>query len=67
MSGTYSKEEVQSHNKPDNLWLIVDDDVYDMTKFQVMQNDPNRGRLGPLADTSLIRRSTPEARRSSNE
>jgi hypothetical protein len=35
MSGTYSKADVQSHNKPDNLWIIVDDDVYDMTKFQV--------------------------------
>ncbi|KAI4834535.1 hypothetical protein E4T44_08736, partial [Aureobasidium sp. EXF-8845] len=34
MSGTYSKADVQSHNKPDNLWIIVDDDVYDMTKFQ---------------------------------
>ncbi|KAG9574259.1 acyl-CoA dehydrogenase NM domain-like protein, partial [Aureobasidium melanogenum] len=34
MSGTYSKADVQSHNKPDNLWIIVDEDVYDMTKFQ---------------------------------
>lgn len=35
MSGTYSKADVQSHNKADNLWIIVDDDVYDLTKFQV--------------------------------
>lgn len=34
MSGTYSKEDVQSHNKADNLWIIVDEDVYDLTKFQ---------------------------------
>jgi len=35
MSGTYSKDDVSSHNKPDNLWIIVDDDVYDLTKFAV--------------------------------
>ncbi|THX51881.1 acyl-CoA dehydrogenase NM domain-like protein [Aureobasidium pullulans] len=34
MSGTFSKEDVQSHNKADNLWIIVDEDVYDLTKFQ---------------------------------
>ena len=34
MSATYSKADVASHNKADNLWLIVDDDVYDLTKFQ---------------------------------
>ncbi|KAH0370519.1 acyl-CoA dehydrogenase NM domain-like protein, partial [Aureobasidium melanogenum] len=34
MSGTYSKADVQSHNKADNLWIIVDEDVYDLTKFQ---------------------------------
>ncbi|GAB7355389.1 hypothetical protein MBLNU459_g5910t1 [Dothideomycetes sp. NU459] len=34
MSGTYSKSDVSSHNKADNLWIIVDDDVYDLTKFQ---------------------------------
>jgi cytochrome b involved in lipid metabolism len=42
MSGTYSKADVQSHNKPDNLWIIVDDDVYDMTKFQVSRMAPRR-------------------------
>lgn len=35
MSSTFSKEDVQSHNKADNLWIIVDEDVYDLTKFQV--------------------------------
>lgn len=37
MSGTFSKEDVQSHNKADNLWIIVDEDVYDLTKFQVIK------------------------------
>lgn len=34
MSGTYSTADVASHNKADNLWIIVDQDVYDLTKFQ---------------------------------
>lgn len=36
MSGSYSKSDVSSHNKADNLWIIVDEDVYDLTKFQGM-------------------------------
>jgi hypothetical protein len=35
---------VQSHNKPDNLWIIVDDDVYDMTKFQVSRESLRQAR-----------------------
>ncbi|KAK2752612.1 hypothetical protein FQN55_006725 [Onygenales sp. PD_40] len=34
MSGVYSKDAVAGHNKPDSLWIIVDEDVYDLTKFQ---------------------------------
>jgi cytochrome b involved in lipid metabolism len=34
MSKTFSKDDVASHNKPDNLWVIIDEDVYDLTKFQ---------------------------------
>ncbi|KAL9095976.1 MAG: hypothetical protein Q9165_001974 [Trypethelium subeluteriae] len=34
MSQTFSKDDVSSHNKPENLWIIVDDDVYDLSKFQ---------------------------------
>ena len=34
MAKSFSKEEVASHNKGDNLWLIVDEDVYDLTAFQ---------------------------------
>ncbi|OTB02006.1 hypothetical protein M426DRAFT_323080 [Hypoxylon sp. CI-4A] len=34
MSKTFSKNDVSSHNKGDSLWIIVDDDVYDLTKFQ---------------------------------
>lgn len=34
MSATFSQADVSSHNKPDSLWIIVDEDVYDLTKFQ---------------------------------
>lgn len=34
MSQTLTKEAVAAHKKPDDLWIIVDDDVYDLTKFQ---------------------------------
>ena len=34
MSKTFSKEEVAGHKTPQDLFIIVDDDVYDMTQFQ---------------------------------
>jgi cytochrome b involved in lipid metabolism len=34
MGKTFTTSDVASHNKPDNLYIIVDDDVYDLTKFQ---------------------------------
>ncbi|KAK5195279.1 hypothetical protein LTR99_002482 [Exophiala xenobiotica] len=34
MSKTFSLADVSSHNKPDNLYIVVDEDVYDLTKFQ---------------------------------
>ncbi|KAK3674840.1 hypothetical protein LTR78_005184 [Recurvomyces mirabilis] len=34
MSKSFTSGEVASHNKPDNLYIIVDEDVYDLTKFQ---------------------------------
>ena len=34
MSKSFSASDVASRNKVDNLWIIVDQDVYDLTKFQ---------------------------------
>jgi cytochrome b involved in lipid metabolism len=34
MSKTFSTQDVASHNKGDDLWIIVDEDVFDLTKFQ---------------------------------
>lgn len=34
MAKILSSSEVASHNKPDDLWIIVDEEVYDLTTFQ---------------------------------
>lgn len=34
MAKLFSKEEVAAHKKPDDLWIVVDDDVYNLTDFQ---------------------------------
>ncbi|KAK4250052.1 acyl-CoA dehydrogenase/oxidase [Corynascus novoguineensis] len=34
MSKIFTQSDVASHNKPDSLWIVVDGDVYDLTKFQ---------------------------------
>ncbi|KAF2643373.1 acyl-CoA dehydrogenase-like protein [Massarina eburnea CBS 473.64] len=34
MAQRFSAADVASHNKADNLYIIVDEDVYDLTKFQ---------------------------------
>ena len=34
MAQTFAAGDVAQHNKPDSLWIIVDEDVYDVTKFQ---------------------------------
>ncbi|WPH02122.1 Hypothetical protein R9X50_00497700 [Acrodontium crateriforme] len=34
MSKTFSASDVATHKKADDLWVIVDQDVYDLTKFQ---------------------------------
>jgi hypothetical protein len=35
MSKTFTKDDVASHAKEaDGLWIVIDEDVYDVTKFQ---------------------------------
>lgn len=33
MSKTFSLSDVASHSKPDNLYIVIDEDVYDLTTF----------------------------------
>lgn len=34
MSKTFSTADVAAHNKGTDLYIVVDEDVYDLTKFQ---------------------------------
>jgi hypothetical protein len=34
MSQQYLPADVNAHNTADSLWVIIDDDVYDLTQFQ---------------------------------
>jgi cytochrome b involved in lipid metabolism len=34
MAKTFSTADVAAHNKPTDLYIIVDEDVYDLTAFQ---------------------------------
>lgn len=49
MSKTFTQADVSSHNKPDSLWIVVDGDVYDVTKFA----DEHPGML-LLRKTSIL-------------
>jgi hypothetical protein len=51
MSKSFSQSEVASHNKTSDLYIIVDEDVYDLTKFQ--DEHPGTSSL-PLFFTLLI-------------
>jgi cytochrome b involved in lipid metabolism len=52
MSKTFSAADVGSHNKPDSLYIIVDEDVYDLTSFQ----DEHPGMLESiLSELTLTR------------
>lgn len=34
MSKTFTQADVASHKTTDSLWITIDGDVYDLTKFQ---------------------------------
>jgi L-lactate dehydrogenase (cytochrome) len=33
MSKEFSEEDIAAHNTPDDLWLAINDNVYDFTEF----------------------------------
>ena len=45
MSKTFSQADVAAHNKPNDLYIVVDEDVYDLTTFQ----DEHPGAYPPNA------------------
>jgi cytochrome b involved in lipid metabolism len=34
MTKSFTQADVAAHNKPNDLYIIVDEEVYDLTKFQ---------------------------------
>jgi cytochrome b involved in lipid metabolism len=50
MSQAFSKDQVASHSKSDSLWVVIDEDVYDLTKFQ----DEHPGMLGEPARSGHV-------------
>lgn len=49
MSKVFTTSDVASHKKPDDLYIIVDGDVYDVTKFQ----DDHPGRSITIQPSKL--------------
>lgn len=43
---TYSLKEIEEHNTKDSLWLLIENGVYDVTKF----SDEHPGGPEPLMD-----------------
>lgn len=62
MSKTFSTADVAAHNKPTDLFIVVDEDVYDLTAFQ----DEHPGELlfpKERLDLSCLRASSAPALR----
>lgn len=47
MSQIFSEEAVAAHNNADDLWIIVDGDVYDLTEFQNQHPGGKRSWFAP--------------------
>ena len=45
MAPTFTLADLQRHNKADNLWIVVDGDVYDLTSF--LEEHPGTTRPWP--------------------
>lgn len=57
MSHTFSKDDVAAHKTADDMYIIVDDDVYDLTKFQSEHPGGQKSRLPsffPISGAAFI-------------
>lgn len=52
MSKSFTAEEVASHNKATDLYIIVDSDVYDLTKFQDEHPGGKKSKIRMSLDVS---------------
>jgi cytochrome b involved in lipid metabolism len=56
MAQSFAAGDVAQHNKPDSLWIIVDEDVYDVTKFQ---DEHPGGKKSMLSTSAQCHRTDP--------
>ncbi|PAV16666.1 hypothetical protein PNOK_0828600 [Pyrrhoderma noxium] len=54
---TFTREEVEKHNKPDDLWVIIDSKVYNLSRFK----DLHPGGLSVLLDEEIAGQDATEA------
>lgn len=51
----YTMEEIKKHNQPDDLWMVVDGNVYDLTKYlDYHPGGPKKLMLGAGKDASSL-------------
>lgn len=51
MAKRFSTADVASHKTANDLWIIVDEDVYDLTKFQDDHPGGKKSTLSPILQT----------------
>ncbi|KAH8109588.1 acyl-CoA dehydrogenase NM domain-like protein [Phellopilus nigrolimitatus] len=54
---TFTREEVEKHNKPDDLWVIIDSKVFNLTRFK----DLHPGGVSVLLDEEIAGQDATEA------
>ncbi|THV03201.1 acyl-CoA dehydrogenase NM domain-like protein [Dendrothele bispora CBS 962.96] len=54
---TFTREEVAKHNTPDNLWVIIDANVYDLSRFKEL----HPGGIAALLDEEVAGQDATEA------
>ncbi|KAJ3491781.1 hypothetical protein NLI96_g451 [Meripilus lineatus] len=53
----FTREEVSQHNKPDDLWIVVDSKVYDVTRFK----DLHPGGVSVFLEQDIVGQDATEA------
>jgi hypothetical protein len=51
---TYTVQQVADHKSSSNLWIIIDNDIYDVTAFQNEHPGGHKGEQGPIAHLGCL-------------
>jgi hypothetical protein len=58
MAKRFSAADVASHKTASDLWIIVDEDIYDLTSFQEEHPGGKKSMLNPILQTSQFKLTT---------